>query len=154
MLCFTSIANRGPLTDRHLCIARVIVRQISPSWNVNERTKGRNNWTPCALWEQPGMPGIGPMVTSGVVPAGSKMPMHDTMVAKKAESTITSMIRLLFQSAYVLRTKKNSERVSDITPEYVKILVNIGQFLGFSFCVTAKHSSKTIRINGIYRVMI
>lgn len=100
------------------------------------------------------MPGIGPMVTSGIVPAGSKMPMHDTMVAKKAESTITSMIRLLFQSAYVLRTKKNSERVSDITPEYVKILVNIGQFLGFSFCVTAKHSSKTIRINGIYRVMI
>lgn len=83
-----------------------------------------------------------------------RMPMHTAMTAKRVDSMATSTILLLFQSAYVLSTKKHSEQVSDIRPKDEEILINIRQLLVSSFGAKVRYRFVVVIKKGTYRAMI
>lgn len=72
---------------------------------------------PLELQEQLGIPGIPDImlfVTYEVEILVKRMPTDVATIAKAVDNMPTSTILLLFQSAYVLSTKKHSEQMSDI----------------------------------------
>jgi hypothetical protein len=73
---------------------------------------------------------------------------------RKVTSMTASKNLLLFQSAHVLRMKKDSEQIADNMPKAEQILSNTRHSPGVSSGIRVRYRFVARRINGTYRVTI
>jgi energy-converting hydrogenase Eha subunit C len=98
--------------------------------------------------------GIALVVHGAVAVVAKAKLMDDTTTAMKVAAIVTSTNLLLFQSAYVLRTKKHSEQETDIRLKHEQILFNNWHLPEFSFGMKFMYKCPARRRKGTYRVMI
>jgi hypothetical protein len=81
------------------------------------------------------------------------MMMIDTTTTKRADSMTMSRILFVFQSTYVLRTKKHSEQAIEVRLNNVVIFINVRHLLLSSFGTMARYRFAVIIERGTYRAM-
>jgi hypothetical protein len=100
------------------------------------------------------MPGIALVAYFARTEAVESM-MRDAMIkVKKVDSVAASNILFLFQTTYVLRMNKHSEKMTDATPRPVPIIPNTWHLFELSFEVKFKYRFTERMIKGRYRVTI
>lgn len=127
---------------------------MRPNSSPIKRRNGMKSWMTAELWKQPVIPGIVLVVHGAVAVVAKAKVMDDTTTAMKVVIMVTSTILLLFQSAYVRRTKKHSEQKTDIRLKHEQILFNNWHLSEFSFGMKFIYKCPAKRRKGTYRAMI
>jgi hypothetical protein len=100
------------------------------------------------------IPGIALVALVAGAIVAKETPTDAPTKVKKMDSMDMSKILFLFQSAYVLRMKKNSEKTTDTIPIPESISSNTWHLLELSFGLKLRYRFEVRRTKGRYRVTI